>query len=164
MTPAIVALNKAGIQYKLHEYPHDPQAASYGDEAAHCLKVDSERVFKTLVISGDHNDNCKQLAVAIVPVNHQLDLKAVAKSIKTKKVCMADAIAAQNATGYIVGGISPLGQKKRLPFILDSTALTFETIFVSGGKRGLEIELNANHLIKMCDAITADLKALNNSK
>lgn len=159
MTPAIDALKKAGIQYKLHEYSHDAQAPSYGEEAANCLNVEAERVFKTLVISGDINDNSKQLAIAIVPVSHQLDLKAVAKSLKTKKTCMAEVTAAQNATGYILGGISPLGQKKRLPFTLDSSAEQYETIFVSGGKRGLEIELDPRDLSKLCSATTADIKA-----
>ena len=162
MTPAIDALKKAGIQYKLHEYPHDAQASqssSYGEEAAKLLNLPSERVFKTLVVSTDPKDKSKQLAIAIVPVSHQLDLKALAKSLKTKKAAMADVTAAQNATGYILGGFSPLGQKKRLPFTLDSTATDFDTIFFSGGKRGLEIELAAVDLIKMCRANLADIKA-----
>ena len=159
MTPAIEALKKAGIQYKLHEYPHDLHASSYGEEAANCLNVSTDRVFKTLVISGDASDNSKQLAIAIVPVSHQLDLKAAAKSLNTKKTCMANSTAAQNATGYILGGISPLGQKKRLPFAIDSSAQSFETIYVSGGKRGLEIELAPNDLIKLCNANTANIKA-----
>ncbi len=160
MTPAIDALTKAGIQYQLHEYPHDSQAASYGEEAANCLNIEATRVFKTLIVSGDPTDNSKQLAVAIVPVSHQLNLKAVAKSINSKKASMADTTAAQNATGYILGGISPLGQKKRLLVTLDSSATQYQTIFVSGGKRGLEIELSPNDLIKQCNAITADIKAL----
>ncbi len=161
MTPAIEALNKAGIQYKLHEYPHDAQAtksSSYGEEAANLLNIPTEQVFKTLVISCDANDNSKQLVIAIVPVSHQLDLKALAKSLKTKKACMADSSAAQNATGYILGGISPLGQKKCLPFTLDSSALNFSSIFVSGGKRGLEIEIAPEDLIKLCKANSADIK------
>ena len=159
MTPAIEALKKAGILYKLHEYSHDAQVASYGEEAANCLNVEAERIFKTLVISGDVSDNSKQLAIAIVPVSHQLDLKAVSKSLKTKKTCMADVTAAQNATGYILGGISPLGQKKRLPFRLDSSAESYETIYVSAGRRGLEIELSPLDLIKLCNADTADITA-----
>ena len=158
MTPAVETLKKAGIQYKLHEYPHDTHASSYGEEAANLLNIPTERVFKTLVISCDANDNSKQLAIAIVPVSHQLDLKALAKSLKTKKTSMADATAAQNATGYILGGISPLGQKKRLPFTLDSSALNFSSIFVSGGKRGLEIEIAPEDLIKLCKTNTADIK------
>jgi len=159
MTPAIEALKKADIQFSLHEYSHDPQAASYGEEAANCLDVEAQRVFKTLLVSGNQNDNSKELAVAIVPVSHQLDLKAVAKSIKAKKVTMADASAAQNATGYILGGISPLGQKKHLPYTIDSSAIDYETIYVSGGKRGLEIELAPKDLIALCNAKTSDIKA-----
>jgi len=158
MTPAIEALKKAGIQYKLHEYPHDAQSSSYGEEAANCLNQATEQVFKTLVISCDPKDNSKLLAIAIVPVSHQLDLKALAKSLKSKKISMADVTAAQNATGYILGGISPLGQKKCLPFTLDSSAANFSSIFVSGGKRGLEIELAPEDLITMCNANTADIK------
>jgi len=159
MTPAIDALKNAGIQFELHEYPHDSKAASYGEEAANCLNIKAERVFKTLIVSGDASDNSKQLAVAIVPVSHQLDLKAVAKSINSKKAKMADTTAAQNATGYILGGISPLGQKRRLPFILDISALNSETIFVSGGKRGLEIEISPNDLIQLCNARATNIKA-----
>lgn len=162
MTPAIEALKKVGIQYKLHEYQHDAQAtqsSSYGEEAAILLNISSDRVFKTLVISSDPNDSSKQLTIAIVPVSHQLDLKALAKSLKTKKTSMADVSAAQNATGYVLGGISPLGQKKRLPFTLDSSSDNFETIFVSGGKRGLEIELAPQDLISLCNAKTFDIKA-----
>jgi len=158
MTPAIDALNKASIEFKLHEYSHDSKAASYGEEAAFSLNIQADRVFKTLLISQDPSDNSKALAVAIVPVSHQLDLKSVAKSLKTKKASMADSTAAQNATGYILGGISPLGQKKRLAVTLDVSALEFETIFVSGGKRGLEIELSPKDLIRMCSANTSDIK------
>ncbi len=162
MTPAIEKLKNAGIEYKVYQYPHDSQttqSSSYGEEAANLLNLAAERVFKTLVVSSDANDNSKQLAIAIVPVSHQLDLKAVAKAFKTKKASMADATAAQNATGYILGGISPLGQKKRMPFVLDSSAENFDSIFVSGGKRGLEIELAPQDLIKLCNAKTADIRA-----
>ncbi len=159
MTPAIEALKKANIQFTLHEYSHDPQAASYGEEAANCLDVEAQRVFKTLLVSGNSNDNSKDLAVSIVPVTHQLDLKAVAKAIKVKKTSMADASAAQKATGYILGGISPLGQKKRLPFTIDSSAIDYETIFISGGKRGLEIEIAPEDLIALCNAKISDIKA-----
>lgn len=159
MTPAIEALKKANIQFTLHEYSHDPQAASYGEEAANCLDVEAQRVFKTLLVSGNSNDNSKDLAVSIVPVTHQLDLKAVAKAIKVKKTSMADASAAQKATGYILGGISPLGQKKRLPFTVDSSAIDYETIFISGGKRGLEIEIAPEDLIALCNAKISDIKA-----
>ena len=159
MTPAIEALKKAGIQFKIHEYPHDSTASSYGEEAADLLNMPAEQVFKTLVISCDPSDNTNQLAIAIVPVSHRLNLKALAKSLKAKKASMADVTAAQNATGYILGGISPLGQKKRLPFTLDSSVENFATIFVSGGKRGLEIEITPDDLITLCQANTADIKA-----
>ncbi len=159
MTPAIETLKKANIQFTLHEYSHDPQAASYGEEAANCLDVEAQRVFKTLLVSGNSNDNSKDLAVSIVPVTHQLDLKAVAKAIKVKKTSMADASAAQKATGYILGGISPLGQKKRLPFTIDSSAIDYETVFISGGKRGLEIEIAPEDLIALCNAKISDIKA-----
>lgn len=161
MTPAIIALKTAGIQYTLHEYSHDHQtrqSSSYGEEAANCLNVPIERVFKTLVISCDTNDHSKQLAIAIIPASHQLNLKALAKSLKTKKASMADATAAQNATAYVLGGISPFGQKKRLLFTLDTSAKNFTSIFVSGGKRGLEIEVAPDDLITLCHATTTDIK------
>ena len=158
MTPAIEALKKSGIQYKLHEYSHNSHASSYGKEAADLLNMPEEQVFKTLVISCDPSDNSKKLAIAIVPVSHQLDLKALAKFLNTKKTNMADANAAQNATGYILGGISPLGQKKRLPYILDVSVTNYKTIFVSGGKRGLELEIAPLCLIKCCQAKLADIK------
>lgn len=158
MTPAIEALKKAGVTYQIHEYTHDSLASSYGEEAAKCLNIPSLRVFKTLVISCDATDNSKQLAIAILPVSHQLNLKAVAKNLKTKKVSMADTNAAQNTTGYILGGISPLGQKKALATVLDSSAGDFETIFVSGGKRGLEIELAPYDLLELCNAKFAEIK------
>ncbi len=155
MTPAVDAAKKAGIQYSLHEYSHDSAASSYGEEAANLLNVSSDQVFKTLLIS---TADTKQLAVAIVPVSHQLNLKSAAKALSFKKASMADPAEAEKATGYILGGISPLGQKKRLPFVLDVSATDFETIFVSAGKRGLEIELAPSDLIKLCNAKTADIK------
>ena len=158
MTPAINVLTKANIPFKLHEYSHDPKASSYGNEAVECLNANPDQVFKTLVISTDASDNTKQLAIAIVPVSHNLDHKGLAKSLKTKKSQMADPTAAQNTTGYILGGISPFGQKKRLPFRLDDSAQNFNTIFVSGGKRGLEIEISPTNLIQVCSACYADIK------
>ncbi len=156
MTPAVDAAKKAGIQYTLHEYSHDSQASSYGEEAASLLNVSPNQVFKTLLISATDSN---QLAVAIVPVSHQLNLKSAAKALGFKKASMADPTAAENATGYILGGISPLGQKKRLPFVLDDSANEHKTIFLSAGKRGLEIELSPNDLIKLCNAKTADIKS-----
>lgn len=150
MTPAILALKKLGYKFQLHEYTHDPAVHSYGLEAAEALEVEAARVFKTLIVclEGD----VKRLAVGIVPVMHQLDVKALAKSVGAKKAELADPKQAERVTGYLVGGISPLGQKKRLPTVLDESALQFATIFVSGGRRGLEIEICPTDLIQACQA------------
>lgn len=154
MTPAIRAVKKAGIEFKVHEYSHDANASSYGEEAAQLLGVDPSQVFKTLLIENAQG----QLAVAILPVSHQLHLKAVAKVLGMKKVSMAKPAEAEKATGYVLGGISPLGQKKRLPFVVDQSALEFDTLFVSGGRRGLEIELKPSDLIRLCSAKEALIK------
>jgi Cys-tRNA(Pro)/Cys-tRNA(Cys) deacylase len=141
-TPATRAAKAAGITYTLHEYDHDPRAASYAGEAAEVLGLDPRRVFKTLVVSvGD------ELAVAIVPAADQLDLKAVGK-----RAAMADMARAEKVTGYVAGGISPLGQRKRLPTFLDQSAGEHDTIFVSAGRRGLEIELAAVDLVALTGA------------
>ena len=136
MTPAIVAAERAGISFTLHEYEHEAGAA-YGLEAAEKTGVDPARVFKTLVVSQDGT-----LAVAIVPVAAQLDLRALGK-----RAALTERAAAERATGYVLGGISPLGQRKRLPTLLDESALAFETIFVSAGRRGLELELAPGDLL-----------------
>ncbi|MGE4420755.1 MAG: Cys-tRNA(Pro) deacylase [Pseudodesulfovibrio sp.] len=136
MTPAINAAKKAKITYTVHEYEHDAAAPSFGVEAAEKLGVPPERVFKTLVV-----DAGGSLAVAVVPVLLMLDLKAVAKALKAKKAAMADVKVVERTTGYVVGGVSPLGQKKRLPTVIDASAEGLETLFVSGGRRGLDIEL-----------------------
>ena len=150
MTPAILMVRKAGLPFQTHEYRHDPTIRVYGLEAAEALQVEPERVFKTLVVvlEGDG----KKMAVGIVPVTQQLDVKALAKAMGAKKAEMADPKQAERITGYLVGGISPLGQKRRLPTVLDESALKFETIFVSGGRRGLEIELCPSHLMELCQA------------
>jgi Cys-tRNA(Pro)/Cys-tRNA(Cys) deacylase len=153
MTPAINTAKKAKIQHRVHTYQHNPDAESYGEEAAHILGQDPARVFKTLVIA--LNDDNKQLAVAIVPVAGQLDLKALAAAAGVKKAAMAQPKDAERATGYVLGGISPLGQRKQLPTFLDESALTFTTIFVSAGKRGLEIELAAADLLGLTAGKTA---------
>jgi Cys-tRNA(Pro)/Cys-tRNA(Cys) deacylase len=141
-TPAIQAAEAAGIAFSLHEYEHDPRAPSYGDEAAEKLGVDARRLFKTLVVSVDG-----ALAVACVPVSAQLDLKRLGKRAR-----MADKAQAQSATGYVSGGTSPLGQRKRLPTHLDASALEHETILVNGGRRGLQLELDPNDLVWLTDA------------
>lgn len=138
-TPAIVAAEKAGIRFTLHEYAHDPKAASYGLEAAEKLGLDPARVFKTLVVSVDG-----ELTVVMVPVEAQVDLRALGK-----RAAMADPKLAERTTGYVTGGISPLGQRKRLPTILDESALAYETIHVSAGRRGLEIELAPADLLAL---------------
>lgn len=144
MTPAIDQAKKAGISFRIHEYQHDPAAESYGLEAAEKLGVEPARVFKTLVADADGT-----LIVGIVPVSASLNLKALAAAAGKKRAEMADMAAAERATGYVAGGISPLGQKKRLSTILDKSADAFETIFVSAGRRGLEIELAPADLIKL---------------
>jgi Cys-tRNA(Pro)/Cys-tRNA(Cys) deacylase len=138
-TPALVAAEQAGVAFTVHEYVHDPKVASYGVEAAEKLGIQPDRVFKTLVADVDG-----VLTVALVPVTAQLDLKALGR-----RVSMAEPKVAERTTGYVTGGISPLGQRKRLPTVLDDSALAFETIHVSAGRRGLEIELAPGDLLTL---------------
>jgi len=151
VTPAVNAARKAGIPFTLHEYRHDPRAGSYGLEAAEALGLDVARVFKTLVAAAEG----KGLWVAVVPVAGLLDLKALAEAAGAKRATMADPKAAERATGYVVGGISPLGQRQRLSTAVDASALQFDTIFVSAGRRGLEIELAPADLVRLCGATIA---------
>jgi Cys-tRNA(Pro)/Cys-tRNA(Cys) deacylase len=141
-TPATVALTHAGIVYTVHAYEHDPRAAAFGLEAAEKLGLDPDRVFKTLLANVDGG-----LAVGIVPVAMQLDLKALAQALGGKRAEMADPAVAERKTGYVVGGISPIGQKTALPTVLDESAILCETVFVSGGRRGLELELAPDDLL-----------------
>ena len=137
MTPAIKNLEKAKIGYQVHKYDHDPSSSAYGEEAAEKLNISFDRLFKTLVVSVDNNI----ILVAVVPVSKQLDLKLFAKTAGSKKAKMADKNIVERTTGYILGGVSPIGQKKKLTTIIDTSALKFNTIFVSAGRRGLQIEL-----------------------
>jgi Cys-tRNA(Pro)/Cys-tRNA(Cys) deacylase len=145
MTPAIDQLISLGVHHKLHQYTHDPQAASYGNEAAEKLAVPLQQVFKTLVVDTGHG----VLAVALVPVDQQLNLKLLAKALGVKKVAMADPAAVSRSTGYLLGGVSPMGQKRALTTVIDTSAQGYASIYVSGGRRGLEIELKAGDLARM---------------
>lgn len=145
-----MALDRAGIAYEVRAYAHDPTASSYGLEAAEVLGVDPARVFKTLLVEADGS-----LAVGIVPVDTLLDLKAVAAALGAKKAVMAEPADAERVTGYVVGGISPVGQRRRLPTVLDESALAHATILVSGGRRGLDLELRPRDLLSLVDGTTA---------
>ncbi len=149
-TAALQLVARDGVAHTVHTYEHDPGAASYGLEAAEALGVDPRRVFKTLLAALDG-----RLVVGIVPVTGQLDLKALASSLGGKRAEMADPAAAERATGYVVGGISPLGQKRRHPTVLDASALEFDTVLVSAGRRGLEVELAPQDLVRLTSATTA---------
>jgi Cys-tRNA(Pro)/Cys-tRNA(Cys) deacylase len=141
-TPATVALTRAGIRFTALAYEHDPRAAAYGLEAAEKLGIEPDRVFKTLLANVDGS-----LVVGIVPVAEQLDLKALAAAVGGKRAEMADPALAERKTGYVVGGISPIGQRVALPTVLDETAILHETILVSGGRRGLDLELAPDDLL-----------------
>lgn len=145
-TPATLALTRAGVAFTAHAYAHDPRATEFGLEAAEKLGLDPARVFKTLLANVDGH-----LAVGIVPVTQLLDLKALAHALGAKRAEMADPAVAERKTGYVVGGISPIGQKTALPTVLDESAILAESIFVSGGRRGLDLELAPDDLI----AVTA---------
>jgi Cys-tRNA(Pro)/Cys-tRNA(Cys) deacylase len=151
-TPATIALNRAGIAFTVHEYAHDPRLESYGLEASQALGVPAERMFKTLVAEVDG-----ALVVGVVPVPGQLDLKALAAAGGGKRAVMAQVSAAERATGYVAGGISPVGQRKRLPVLLDASAMAYATVFCSGGRRGLEIELAPADLVRAADATVASI-------
>jgi Cys-tRNA(Pro)/Cys-tRNA(Cys) deacylase len=151
-TPATVALTRAGISFTVHAYDHDPSASSYGLEAADALNLDPARVFKTLMAAVDG-----RLVVGIVPVSGQLDLKAVAAAVGGKRATMAEPAAAERATGYVVGGISPIGQKRSHPTVLDESATAFETVYVSGGRRGLDIGLAPADLARVTNATVAPI-------
>ena len=151
-TPATVALTRAGVSFTMRAYHHDPRAESFGLEAAEALGVAPERVFKTLLATVDGT-----LIVAVVPVSGQLDLKALARAVGGRKAQMADPGAAERATGYVVGGISPIGQKRAHATVVDTSALDHETVLVSGGRRGLDLELAPGDLVVITAAITAQI-------
>ncbi|GAB3859469.1 Cys-tRNA(Pro) deacylase [Nocardioides maradonensis] len=152
-TPAIAALSADGVDFTVHEYDHDPRAASYGEEAAAALGVAPDRVFKTLCADVDGT-----LVVAVVPVVGQLDLKALARALDGRRAAMADPKAAERATGYVVGGISPLGQRRPHPTVVDDSALAYPTVFVSAGRRGLEVELSPVELVRLTQARTSSIR------
>lgn len=149
-TPATVALNRAGVAYTLHPYAHADDAHAYGEEAAAALGVDPRRIFKTLLA-----DAGGRLVVGVVPVAGQLDLKALAAAVGAKRATMADPAVAERVTGMVVGGISPIGQRTRHATVVDTTALGFATVFVSAGRRGLQVELSPADLVRVCGATTA---------
>jgi Cys-tRNA(Pro)/Cys-tRNA(Cys) deacylase len=151
-TPATVALTAAGVEFTVHSYDHDPSHPSYGEEAAEAMGVSPDRVFKTLVADIDGT-----LTVAVVPVAGQLDLKALAAAVGGKRATMADPTLAERTTGYVRGGISPLGQRKKLPTVLDASASSHPTICVSAGRRGLEVELSPEDLQKLTEAVLAPI-------
>ena len=155
-TPATDALSAAGIAFTLHPYAHDPRATSYGLEAAELLGLDPDRVFKTLVV--DTSSGARpELAVGIVPVSRKLDLKAVAAALGTKKAVMADPALAARSSGYVVGGISPIGHRTPLPTVVDESAVLHETIYVSAGRRGLDLELSPEDLVTLLGATWAEI-------
>ncbi|MEU6305853.1 Cys-tRNA(Pro) deacylase [Streptomyces chartreusis] len=151
-TPATVALTAAGVAYTVHSYDHDPAHPSYGEEAAEAMGVSPDRVFKTLVADVDGS-----LTVAVVPVAGQLDLKSLASAVGGKRAAMADPALAERTTGYVRGGISPLGQRKKLRTVLDASASAHATICVSAGRRGLEVELSPEDLAKLTEAVLAPI-------
>ena len=153
-TPATTAVASAKVPYVIHEYTHDPAAPSYGTEAAEVLGVEATRVHKTLLASIERSGRA-ELVVAVVPVVAQLDLKALAAAVGAKKAEMAKPLDAERSTGYVVGGISPLGQRKRLTTVIDADATMHPTMFVSAGRRGLEIELAAADLARLTGATFA---------
>lgn len=153
-TPATALLRRAGVPFSLHEYHHDPRAPEFGTEAAAALGVAPEQVFKTLIAAAGH-----ELACGVVPVSGHLDLKALAAAVGAKRTELADPAVAARATGYVVGGISPLGQKSRIPIVIDSSATGFASVYVSAGRRGLQLQLAPEDLVRLTGARLAAIAA-----
>ncbi len=153
MTPGINVAKKNKISHRVHEYPHDESSESYGLEAAEKMGVPLEKVFKTLVVSLDNGE----LVVGVIPVSSMLSMKLIAKASGAKKAVMAEKSDVERSTGYVLGGVSPLGQKKRLRTIIDSSARNYATVYVSAGRRGLEIELSPDDLAKLTSREIAEI-------
>ncbi|MSO27696.1 MAG: Cys-tRNA(Pro) deacylase [Candidatus Nanopelagicales bacterium] len=151
-TPATVALTAAGIEFTVHSYEHDPGQRAFGAEAAAALQINPAWVFKTLIVDVDELST-----VAVLPVNATLDLKAHAARCGGRKAALADQVVAERITGYVVGGISPIGQKRKLKTVLDDSALTLDTLYVSGGKRGMDIGLSPKDLMLITDAVSGSI-------
>jgi Cys-tRNA(Pro)/Cys-tRNA(Cys) deacylase len=156
-TPAIVALDQAGIDYRVHGFASEPTTRGFGQAAADALGVEQARVFKTLIATVDD----RRHVVGIVPVSRQLSLKELAAAVHGKRAEMCPPDTAERITGYVVGGISPFGQKRALPVVIDETCILFDTIFVSGGRRGLDIEIAPDDLVGLLDAVVAPIAAEN---
>ncbi len=153
MTPAINTVRQHEVPHRLHAYRHDSRTDSYGAEAADKLGVPANRVFKTLVVRLDSG----ALVVAVIPVSSQLSMKLVAKAAGARKAAMADGQTVQRSSGYVLGGVSPLGQKRALQTIIEKSATNYETIYVSAGRRGLELELSAQDLRALTRGQFSDL-------
>lgn len=159
MTPAVVLLEKQGIAFGVHEYDRGDDLRDFGREAAEALGLDFDQVFKTLLVDTDGGDAARDPVVVVVPVSCMVSMKLVAAAVGAKKAAMCDAEAAERITGYVVGGISPLGQRRQLTTVLDESVQLFDTIYVSGGRRGLDISLSPIDLARLLDAIVAPITA-----
>jgi len=153
MTPCILVAKKAKISYTIHEYAHDPTTESYGSEAAEKMGAHEARVFKTLVVNLDN----RELVVGVIPVSSMLSMKLIAKAAGAKKATMAAAADVERSTGYVLGGVSPLGQKKRIKTFIDASAEHFSSVYVSAGRRGLEIELSPDNLKNLTNGVFAEI-------
>ena len=156
-TPATASLQSAAVEFRVHEFDHEPGARNYGLVAAEALGIDPDQVFKTLLAQLVGQRDGESIAVGIVPVSGQLSLKELANAVHAKRAEMCDPVVAERITGYVVGGISPFGQKKLLPTAIDEMCLLYDTIFVSGGKRGLDIEIAPADLIRLLSAVVAPI-------